>query len=268
MSKQYLLYLLVSIIVVLCGVLYYLYSAKNINQKTFGKINPKCLVVIYGESFKIHEPEKQLELQNLYIQQKIATLSHIDLINNIHWKYKIDTDVILSTKSNHYKNEIKGWFQEYLWSNKANVKTVMNNMTSDTLENIFKNTNMTEVKKYAFVLFIKSDAYLKPAFFDIFDPHSKQIVFTSRDSIYDHSINNATAYIPYYKFDKIFKEGKKTELNKNLNLNVIEFVKEYDLKDEHEVGFMIDKGYDKDTSKVWNPLYKTVNTPEISTPSM
>lgn len=284
MSKQYLLYLLLLLIIVLCVILYYLYTIKPIKKRVFREINSKCLVVIYGESFNTHDHDQKINYNNLYTQQKIATLSHIDLINNIHWKYKIDSDVILSTKSNHYKNEIKTWFNEYLWSKKAKVKTLINKMEGDTLENIFKDIKRKYIEQYRFVLFIKCDAYLKPAFFDIFDPHSRKITFTTRHNVYDHSINNTTVYIPHRNFNKMIEDGYANRLTKNLNQNVDEVVKEYNLKDEHGVGFMIDegyvnekydidtskdwKGYDIDTSKAWNPLYRTVNKPEKSQHSM
>lgn len=281
-SKPNMIIYLLIIVVILIGLattIYYLSTRKQPKQNIIYKKTPsKCLVILYGESFRLPktiEEDELIDINPIEIEQKIATLSHIDLINNINWKYKIDADVIVSTKSDYFKNEIKTWFRQYLWSKEANVQIVPNAAISNSnftdekemetrwrefLKSALEKVDRKKAKEYQFILFIRSDAYLKPAFFELFDPSSKKVVFTSRHSMYDNSINNTTVYIPSVKFDKFFEGDGKSKIN--LDLNVPNFIKEYGLKDEKDISFMIEGEYNIDTSVASNPLYRTVNRVE------
>jgi hypothetical protein len=263
-----LLYLFTFIVFLLLFYIYYQY--KNIGTEEI--TNDKCLVVLFGPSFKsYHRPEKinyvtPEDLQKIHKLQKTATLSHIDFINNIRWKYGIDSDIIINTFSDHYKHDIKIWLAQNLWTKNNDVKNLVN--SNDNLEECLLNSTRLFDRKYLvqykFIVFLRCDAYLKPAFFNRFDPRSKKITFASQNNVYEETPNNSITIIPSKRFKNLFSENKKPV---NLSMRIPDLVKEYGINGETEIDYFLHEKHAIDTEQDWNPLYRIVGKPEAKRPA-
>ena len=256
-TRAPIIYLFITIILLLV-ILYYIITIGNF----FSKDKPKCLIILHGGTFKTEGNMSVLKKDETeFIKQKIATLSQADFINNINYIYGIESDIILSTFSKNNKNDVKNWLYQYIWSNNLNILNVINTRDKDAndedndnayIKNAVKLIDKKKLRSYKFVVFIKSDVYLKPEIFNYFDPTSKKLIFVARK---DNRVNTNVTIIPSIFFRKLFFNEQVFELN----LSIDQYKERCQLKDDDEIQFMLDETVNIEES---NPIYHCITTPK------
>lgn len=255
-TQNLILYLFIIILLVLVSAYFIIYNLYKIDT-------PKCLVILHGDTFNTEDEKTIIHKDDpIYIGQKIATLSQSDFINNMKQMYGIESDVILSTFSKQHKNEVKNWLYDHCWSNKWDIKIVINKDEKELnkeekdriyVENAIKNIDVKTIRQYKFIVFIKCNTYLKPEFLNYFDPTTKKLTFVAKNNMYDHAtINTTITIIPSKFYRKLIMSGDKFELN----LSIGAYADKCGFKDQDGIKFMLDEFVNFDDV---NPIYQSIN---------
>jgi hypothetical protein len=220
-------------------------------------MSKKVLIVLTGDSFRCRN-----DIEDVEIRQKIATISHLELVETIKNKYNIDTEFLINTyKTTPYNDSlIKKWY-----GNKSVILNIGDRLSSEfesihnTIE-LLKNINLDD---YINVLFIRMDLYLKPYFINNFNIQTDKIYYAHVDT--NHQMRNSSMYpsvyhgitlVPQKYFDLILK---KIVWNYHQSLmNTLQHI------GKENVLFYINSIHYCDTFYEWNPLYTYVGRKEAS----
>jgi hypothetical protein len=156
----------------------------------------KCLFVINGESFRLGpQVSRTRGIKDSYQRQKLAVSSHIRLFRFIENEFNIKCEVFLNTYhlNNEWDNDLINWYSDYLIRHNF-YPTLLENEFSlihDTINKI-KEFNLEE---YEFVVFNRTDFYIKKYFLKVFNPHSEKIAYAHIDAYYDYKTINKLPHV-------------------------------------------------------------------------
>ena len=233
----------------------------------------KLLFIIAGGSFRIGSTQnRNYGSKEAYNEQIRASKSHIDFINHLKNKYNILIDVIISTYSTDYDNDLINIYSDYIID--KNLFKYDNGNGLKGIHNIFRESYKHYLKDYDAVLFFRIDIILKQKLFDIFNPYCQKILFpfilskinVTNRNIYDkypsghpkHS--DMLLFIPkkYFNIINIINIGHGTwEELVGGECGFVNHGKNILTYDDFDC--MIYSYHDSDSEKDWNPLYYTVN---------
>ena len=225
----------------------------------------KLLLIIAGECFREGTQDSRLKDTDISVVNQLkATESHLSFIEYLKNRYNIITDVQLISYASKYENILIDKYNEYnlrykFYDTYHKDRTQLVN--SDKIDKI--------EEEYDSILVIRPDMYLKPFFYNIFDPHINKIYYTSVCMVGVHRVfdtprvNDTMIFIPKKYFDLAYYTiGIKT---------YHAAIKEY-IDHSHQIGrplslysdfdFFIRTPHDSDTYKDYNPLYYLVCRPE------
>jgi len=231
------------------------------NIEHVANINNKCLLILYGESFRSGTQHTRVrDTDESFETQKMAVDSHIKLCDYLKENYNLHTDIIINTYTTRFENEIRQWYEKYLINIIINPELI-------GFENLVNNAvnSITDRTQYDFVLFMRIDVYIKPYFLEIFNPRMNKINFISQNytmcngndmccgfySTFVPVVNPTITFIPKFYFVKL-TDGIC------VNHHAWKFYKEKYDYNVNDMDFILDTYHDADSYKDFNPAYKLV----------
>ena len=214
------------------------------------------LILLLGESFRLGgQGSRNIGSTQSYTPQIHASKTHIQFIQYLQESSTIH--VYISTYSTIYTNELLEIYKKYMIGNCIyDTRIGLNNLFHNAIAKI-ENKHI-----YDFICFIRIDAFLKEAFFNIFNPKWNMIMFPSVCFIPHHRagnhprVNDMIIFIPkkYYNYIHMISIGHEMWqiLVDNAKLT-------YD-----DLDVMLNTFHDSDSAKDFNPLYYLVNRPECT----
>lgn len=215
----------------------------------------KCLIVLYGESFREGTQRTRLrDTDTSYKTQMMACDSHLKFIQMLKDKYNIDSDVSISTYTTKYENELKERYkhQKVFYKSEDNVIGVIE-IANKGIQNI-------DITNYKFIIFTRNDILFKDEFINNFKEYDKisyvSQEFTFQDCFKDGNpmVNPIIMFVPHKYFSIINDINVDHTSWKNLNNN--------NGLSKNDLNFMLDTYHDADSYKDWNPYYKMVGRHE------
>jgi hypothetical protein len=219
----------------------------------------KLLLVLNGESYRSgSQMTRTRGTGNYYERQMLASMSHINLINAIKYKYDIDTDVIINTYSLN-ENDDNKLINIYKSNNinivRSNFHKHLFNCEHDLLNNNYDNTIdfLNENYNYDYIFYVRIDMYLKKYLLENISFKSDKIIFSHIDSNIPSNgcipVYHGMFIIPrkffYIIHNRIIYNTHHEIYNKILKNNIS--------RDNFE--FMIDTLHVCSSDLGWNPLY-------------
>ena len=206
-----------------------------------------------------------------------AIHSHVKLFDYIESEYGITCDVFISTYDTPYTSDVLNAYGSRVVGCSFIPHTInasfwtqhwLRFKASDTYTTMADNT-------YNFFMFIRIDIFIKEFFKTVFNPHSRNITFTS---------------ICLFEWDVYKNLHFHDECGSPRNADLIMFVPrdliktilvDNDIMPIHHdawrkvrlmcgvspdrIATFVDTFHDSDTAKDWNPIYRIVNRPESHT---
>jgi len=215
------------------------------------------LILFLGESFRFGgQFTRNRGNADSYSEQIAACDTHTSYIKHIIKKYNMTSiSVFISSYTTQFDNEILSKYGDYLIGHHMYPDVIgLNNLFQKSIQKI------ENIQNYDFVFYIRIDLYLKPRFFDIFDPTINMILFPTICWKYnnkvgnDPRVNDMLLFIPntYYKYIPTIEIGHEAWYI---------LINRTDLK-YNDLDTMINTYHDSDSAKDYNPLYYIVNRPE------
>lgn len=253
--------ILISLTIMTVALLIHIVNKLYINRETFDK-NNRGLLVLIGESFREGgQGTRMRDCDNCFNTQKEASKSHIDFCNHIKTTYNIDMDILINTYDTKFEKELKSWYAN------NNLKYMSKKDYVELKTNWQEAADNIDREKYDFVLTTRPDVFIKPEFYNVFNPNWDKIYFLSQNwtkwqkcGFLDNSeinypvVNHLLKFIPkkYYKvLDNIYIENEAWKYYiDNLKLT------------NNDMDFMVNTYHDADSNKDLNPYYKFIGRSE------
>lgn len=218
-------------------------------------MNNKVLILITGESFRLGSQMTRGRGGNESIpRQRLATSSHLKLIQHIKQKYNKESDVMLFTYKLNQEcdNMLLELYKPYVLSSSF-LDNVM--PTEDIfLQHIVNKLKKTTINEYDFIITLRLDIYLKQFFFDKFNLNDNKMIYTHIDpntceenNVYHLGVNHAIIIFPNKYLYGFLESGcwtphaARDKIGKIIGFENIEF--------------MINTAHLLSTDLEWNPLY-------------
>ncbi len=219
----------------------------------------KCLILLLGESFRTGTQNSRIRGNpDSYSAQIDACNNHLNFFYFLEKIYNIDVSLHITTYNTVYNDQLFNIYKNYLTS-----YSILNEPDGVGLHNLYYKSlcDIKNIDEYDFIFYFRIDIFLKPYFFDIFNPFWKTIHFNFPMSIKENGhviideprVSDIMIFIPrkYYSYlDKFYLYHScwfilinKTDLNSD------------------DLDFMIDTFHDSDSFKDYNPLYYIINRP-------
>ena len=210
----------------------------------------KGLFLIIGESFRYGgQFSRKRDDPNSFEDQKLACLSHVNLINYLEENNDLKIDVMINSYETKYKNKLFDWYSPRLIKYKFFPDVI-------GWDAIFKTgVDLIENRQYDFIFIHRIDLVLKELLKQVLDIQRSNVAFASRTE--NHKLNDMMMFVPNKFFEMFFAK----ELS--LNHYFLDFVNKDFLKN---IDFMINQCHNSNSSKEWNPLYRIANRPEMRNP--
>jgi hypothetical protein len=215
----------------------------------------KCLLVLNGESFRIGPQFSRIRSASSegINRQKLASYSHIRLINYIKHKFNYDTDVIIS--SYHFNetcdNMLVEWYKPFL------KKCIYFNELFPN-ENAFHEATNTiiqsfDLSHYTFILFIRIDYYIKKYFLERFTLIDDSVRYAHID-YNGGGVNHAIIYLP-----QVYYHLLNTPIDTNFRAQATGL---NNIKNSVKTDLFIYSYHACSTNLNWNPIYSNVSRGE------
>jgi hypothetical protein len=224
----------------------------------------KGMLVLYGESFRSGDNgSRTRDCEECVETQKIASQSHQDFIRFVQEKYNITLDVLIDTYDTLYQEELKSYYNspDY-YSHKELLG--WDGICQHAVNNIDKS-------HYEFILLTRIDIFIKPEFYNVFNPSWEKIYFLStvepddtptvkcgfsksETGIYYPKINPTFVFFPSSYYDALQQVSVDHEA-------WFHYMKTYQLT-EKDMGLMVDYQFNANSASRQNPYYKMVGRPE------
>ena len=241
-------YLFIIIIIVIIFI-WFNYSHKEYFEN-------KCLLVLYGESFREGKQNSRVKDTNeSYINQMLASDSHLKFIYMLKTKHNIDTDVSISTYKTKYESDLKKKYKNIIKYNSETELIGENNISQNGMKDI-------DLNQYKFIIITRNDIFFKDEFINNFKEYDKityvSQILMSHDCYLDGNprVNHIIIQIPNKYFNVIKDINVGHESWKTLN-NLHGYNKT-------QLGFMLESYHDADSYKEWNPYYKMIGRDETT----
>lgn len=235
----------------------------------------RLLFLIAGGSFRKGSSQNRnygVEDTEVYNNQIKIAKRHMEFLNHIKHKYNIEIDIVLSTYSTSYDNDLISIYKNNIVG--EYIYPFNNGMGLKGIHNLFHLAYKNHLNNYNGIFFFRVDIFLKQKLFDIFNPFSKKILFP-----FIVSINNITSgkidHInpdghPVHSDMLLFVPEKYFRVINYINLGhatwselvggCFGFVKhENPILYYDDFDVMIDTHHDSDSGLDCNPLYYTIN---------
>ena len=166
------------IIFLILSLIYSVFILSKIKIKE--SFEQKCLIVLYGESFREGNQHTRLrDTDTSYTNQMNACDSHIKFIEMLKNKYNITSDVCISTYKTKYENELKEKYKNVSLIYKSEDNLIgYNEIAKKGYENI-------DLTNYKFILLTRNDILFKDEFINNFKEYDK-IMYVSQGSASFH----------------------------------------------------------------------------------
>ena len=245
------------IIFLILSLIYSVFILSKIKIKE--SFEQKCLIVLYGESFREGNQHTRLrDTDTSYTNQMNACDSHIKFIEMLKNKYNITSDVCISTYKTKYENELKEKYKNVSLIYKSEDNLIgYNEIAKKGYENI-------DLTNYKFILLTRNDILFKDEFINNFKEYDK-IMYVSQGSASFHDcyldgspvVNPCIIIVPNTYFN----------IMNDINVDHNSWKVLYELHNYNKdhMGFMLNTYHDADSYKDWNPYYKMVSREESQT---
>jgi len=224
------------------------------------KKDKKALICYYGGSFREGNiGTTKSDTKYGYESQKNASITH-EKLKSVLQEKGYQTDILINTRETKYSDQLEKWYEPFNMilndlSNKVHGKDHM-------IQSSIKNINKLNKKEYEFILFVRIDLFLKPAFFDVLDTETDKISFLANNynprNCNDNDIVDLFVLVPKKYF---YILDSKFDLN-HWSWNY--YKKTYHLKDD-DMTFMSNKMFDSNSAIDQNPYYVMASRKENTT---
>jgi len=218
----------------------------------------KSLLILFGESFRLGQGNRNVGSKESYEEQIKAANSHINFVSSLQ-KKNINMVVSINSYTTQYDNHLTDIYKDVLYDNIFYTNLIGQNAL---IHNCIK--RIDNANDYHFILCMRIDLFLKDKFMEIFNPDSDKILFPSICFEPYHKVgihprvNDMMMYIPN-KYINFFKQN-----NFNLFHNTwFDLVEIYNFN-YSELDMMLNTYHDSDSAKDYNPIYYIVNRLENS----
>jgi hypothetical protein len=211
----------------------------------------KCLLVLDGESFRIGPQFTRVRSASLegINRQKLASYSHLRLINFLKDKFNCDTDVLISS----YKfNEpcdtmLIEWYKPFIikciyFDSLFQHEDIFHQVTNSIVQSF-------DLSQYTFVLFIRIDYYIKKYFLQRFTHIDDSVRYVHMD-YNGGGVAHTIIYLPKIYFHLLNTPIENNFRAKWSGLN--------NIKDTVKTDLFINSYHSCATNLNWNPLYSNV----------
>ena len=233
-------------------------------------MNKKFLFVISGETFRYGpQGSRGRGGDKSYERQKIASTSQNNFIKHIKQKYDIDCDIFFSVYkfSDEWDNDFFSWYDvNPKYSNNFDNLLGEGILHSSIISYMYNGINLND---YDFVLFVRSDLFLKKYFYDIFDPFCKKVKYAHVNEITD-KVGKSYNYVPNTSIPavnhQIFFVPKNFYRNLvygslwNNHLSYMTAIRG-GLKNT-DITFFLETYHSSSTDITWNPIFHQVGREE------
>jgi len=219
----------------------------------------KGLFIFIGESFRLgNQGTRKRGVPESYEEQINASESHIKFIEHISKKYNLKSaSVGVATYNTCYNDDLIFIYKKYLLESSKLFYDELLGLTK-----LFKNAinSVNAIETYDFIFYIRIDIYLKPHFFDVFNPTINMILFPSicwkKDCriVRNPKVNDMMLFIPkkYFKYLSFINIGHKLWQRLSVDAKLT----------NEDLDMMINTYHDSDSFKDFNPIYYIVNRPQ------
>jgi hypothetical protein len=214
------------------------------------------LILVIGESFRTGGQASRIRGQPSSRPDQLTALSsHVRFFDHLTRTYDLSLDVAVASYTTPYQSDILNAYHRYLRRALFLETPIgLQPLASAALCDL-------DVSPYTFVLYLRIDIMLKDAFFALFNPFWQEVRYPSvcfkKDNLHlceglprvgDMIVFVPQKYMSFLSGSLVSHEG-------------------WLILSEHpvEVATMVDTYHDSDSAKDWNPLYRVVNRPEVTT---
>jgi len=218
----------------------------------------KCLLILTGESFRYggqttRDRSNCLDATN---KQKLASYSHLRLINYMKSKFDADTEIFINSyKLNDIHDEILlNWYKSYVIYSKLHNNIFPSEYAF--IESTNRDIVSINLEKYDFILFVRMDLYIKEYFLERFTQIDNKIRYGHLD-YNGGGICHNIIYVPKCFFNLInvplHINFRNPHHGKNCVTKII---------DSSNIDYFINSYHSLSTDLNWNPLYSQVGRGE------
>lgn len=228
----------------------------------------KLLLIIAGECFREGTQDSRLRDTDISVDNQIkATESHLSFIEHLKKTYNITTDIQLISYASKYENILINKYNEYY------LRYKFYNTYHQDRTQLVNSDKIDDIEEYDSILAIRPDMYLKPFFYDIFDPYSTKICYPSVMWLFSLCninqkqdwvlVNDTMMHIPKKYFDLVYhKIGVKL-----YHMAILDYISHSRAIDEPllfntDFNFFLKTLHDSDSHKDYNPIYTLVGRTE------
>jgi len=218
----------------------------------------RCLLVITGESFRLGKQmtRDRSDSSDATNRQKLASYSHIRLINYMKSQLNTDTDVAIHSYTLNPTHDamLLEWYKPYLVNHtfKTHTPPHENDFVMETNNKIL---NM-DLNPYNFMLFTRLDFYIKKYFLSIFTKIDDSIRYGHRDYSYGGICHNLI-YVPKKHFRLL-----ERDIHTNIRCPHIDPNHLINNISDISIDYYIDTHHSLSTCDNWNPIYSQVGRAE------
>jgi hypothetical protein len=222
----------------------------------------KAAILFRGESFRFGgQNSRNIGDPKAVLEQVKALENHIEFIQHIERKYKIQIDVFIDTQSTPFNNTILNVYKKY---NKKIIEYQFNTEYAKSQgESIQRGINKIVLSQnyhnYISFFITRIDLLFSQTFFEMFDPFCKKIMFPSitwyhwrKTLLNSPRINDVFFYLPQ-------KYNQLLHYFKIIGSHGHDILDAWNFNGSFEWSLYLKTYHDSDTEKDWNPLYSIIN---------
>lgn len=210
-------------------------------------------VILIGEAFRYGgQGNRTRDLSQSYDGQIKACNTHKNFFIYLEDKFKININLYINVYETKYKNDILNIYSNFV--KYFNFPTHLKSLTG-LVKEIYPHIN----DKTLPIFICRIDLFLKPYFFEIFNPNLNKITFPSICFVPHHKIHN----LPRINDMMMFIPSNYFFIFENFNFthdSCYELIKSFPNKlNSDSFSFLLNTYHDSDSFKDYNPLYQIVN---------
>lgn len=219
----------------------------------------RCLLVLTGESFRYGSQmtRGRSDSVNSTNRQKLASFSHLCLINHMKTQFNISTDIFINSYKLNQEHDsmLLNWYNPYIiYSNFYDSIFPSEESFMDATHKLLE--SISNINDYDYILFIRIDLYIKKYFLERFTILDTTLLYGHLDYNGDGICHNII-YVPRNYIPLLF-------LPMNLNprcphagrVNIRQYLPDI------AIDYFINSYHSLSTDLNWNPLYSQVGRDE------
>ena len=218
----------------------------------------RCLLVLTGESFRLGNQTSRGRSDSVDAtnRQKLATYSHLRLVNYIKKTFDTDTDVFINSYTLNPTHDamLLDWYKPHIvYSNFYNSIFPSEN---DFMDATNKQISAMNLSIYDFIIFVRIDIYIKSYFLTCFTTIDNTLRYAHID--FNHGgICHNVIYVP-----KCYVELINAPID--VNFRAPHYGRDFVIKTTPDISidYFIRSYHSLSTDLNWNPLYSQVGRNE------